>query len=668
MNDQLQIRSILGVAAGVLFGWVAGLFFPQIMIHTSFPAALFEHALQLLVAPLLFTAIVVGVSSFGDMAKAGRSFLRLIWYFFGTGAVAVVVALLLAAILQPGTGVAWFSGAGMLHFDEALTHSLGDILQGIIPLNLPGSIGSGYYAGLLLFGFAIGLVLIHAGFKGRPFVDMLSIFLGLQKRIVHFINLILPIGLFCIIGSAVAKNAASFSSMLDSVSAVLPTLLIALGVFGLILLPAIQWLLTGESPLKYLINIKPALATAFASGSSTAAFPILFHTVSEQRDDSRASGLSLPFGLLLGTHGSTILTVVLTLFVVQAIGISLDIWQYVIIALTAIFIPVGVVGFPMAQVVLLGGLFHALNFPAEAFALLGVIWSGDWLMSRLAAPINTMSSAVAAAVVAGSFDLKTARHTPQHRPSGFRPDDRRRGQHQGSEQRERRHRDERSTEQRSSAPGGQERRHGRDRDKERGDRPDRFRSREGRENREPREGRENREERGERNERGERHQGRGRFQGGERPNRFQNRDDRRRFPRERQERETTETGAEVAEKEPVAQHTPEIVTESRYTPPQENKPEAQEPSQVAYGRSARPRHVEREGGSESSASETNRPNVPEQETTDGGEVSYGRGRRRQDFVKSESTSESTSSGNTEEESVVTGELSFGRGKRRPQGK
>jgi Na+/H+-dicarboxylate symporter len=405
---------------GVLLGGFLGVEAPNLMLAIAFIGDLFIGALTFAILPLMLTGVVLGVYQMGNQQKLVRVVRRAILFFLGFGVLASLIGLVVAIVFNPGVGsITLFS----------------DIHKNWSPLStvhIPGWI----YIGLVLFSILFGVALASFGsrvrsvtnFLGQANQALMSVFGGLIYAA--------PIGLFSITGSLMARDEqvgqsalAIFSGgqtagavLLESAGAYLLAVVVGLLVMGLIVVPAILKLFGKQPVLKLLRSVSPAIMTSFGVSSSLSAMPFTYFGLTEKQGmDSRAGALTLPLGLVFNVGATALCTVVATLFIAQAAGISLSVFQYVLILVLPLLLSMGKVGLPYPLLAILTGQLAMIGMPAGAIAGLGVVLVVDWLVDRFRSALNVWSDSAGAAVVAEAFEFKTARVTrssPRERSSG----------------------------------------------------------------------------------------------------------------------------------------------------------------------------------------------------------------------------------------------------------
>lgn len=385
---------------GALLGGLAGYLKPELMGSLGFIGELFVNGLRLVVLPLIVAGIVAGVASIGQFRRTGGALGAGLLYFLGTTVVAMVIALVLVSLVGPGVGVDQGSGFIPQQVSAISNVTTGDVLARFIPTSMASAVLNGNYFGIILFSLAFGLVLSTLGAQQRVIVDF---FRGLRDAMIKMVQYLLyaaPVGLFFLVGQAVAGADISGSAAFAQLGMYLIVVFGALAIQGVIVIPLILKYFCNRSPIEYFGKFFPAFGTALGTGSSLATLPVTYECVVDKaRVDNRASALVLPLGATVNLDGSAITGVVVAMFVAQVFGIDLSVLQILMILGATLLVSIGTAGLPGASLLSAGIVFGIAGFPAEAYAGLGLVIAADWLVDRGRAVVNVWSDAAGAAFV-----------------------------------------------------------------------------------------------------------------------------------------------------------------------------------------------------------------------------------------------------------------------------
>ncbi len=385
---------------GVLLGGVAGYFRPDLMVSLGFIGGLFVNGLRLLILPLIMAAVVAGVASLGQWRRTGGALGAGLLYFVVTTLVAAGIALALVSLVGPGLGIDKSAGFVPPELLQIGQPTADDLAGRLLPSSQLEAILSGNYFGLILFSLFFGLGLAALGSRQRVVVEF---FRGVRDTMVRLVQLLLyaaPVGLFFVVGRAVAEADSFGPGYLGNLGAFLLVMFGALLIHGVIVLPLILKFYCGRSPLEFFGKFLPAFGTALGTGSSMTTMPVTWESVVDKnRVDSRAGALMIPLGSTINLDGSAIYTVVVAMFVAQVFGIDISVLQMLLILGATLLASLGTAGLPGASLLMAVMVFDLAGFPQYAYAGLGLVIAADWLVERGRAAVNVWSDAVGAAFV-----------------------------------------------------------------------------------------------------------------------------------------------------------------------------------------------------------------------------------------------------------------------------
>jgi DAACS family dicarboxylate/amino acid:cation (Na+ or H+) symporter len=426
---QMLIGFLVGLVAGLIVystardaAWVE-----IVTTYVTQPIGqIFLRLLFMLVIPLLFSALVVGISEMGEIRSLKRVGLRTLAYTVVVSSIAVVVSLVLVNLLQPGRGVDRAAAAAML---EQSAGRAGEIVQTgaeqpsgvdafvtIIPNNLIEVMGSNSSILSVMFFalfFGIGLLLtdtensraLKRGFEGIFDVTM---------RLILIVIKLAPIAVACFMFNL----AALFGwDLLIRLSAYVGVVLLALGVQMFVVFPALLATLGRKNPLVFFRQTQEAAIMAFSTASSNATLPTALRIADENLNlPRRVSRFVLTIGATANQNGTAMFEGVTVIFLAQFFGIELTIWQQVTVMLVCILGGIGTAGVPAGSLPVVALILAMVGIRPEAIALvLGV----DRFLDMCRTTLNVVGDLVAAQVIsagepAGEHEpLETSPTRPQ---------------------------------------------------------------------------------------------------------------------------------------------------------------------------------------------------------------------------------------------------------------
>ena len=403
MGKKFKLALPWQILIGITLGILLGLFGHEYTIYTKWLGDLFLRGLQMVIIPLVFSALVMGVSSIGETADLGRIAGKTFAYYIITTIIACVLGLFLVNIFEPGVGVD-------LQLKETVTNiastevSFIDQIVAIVPNNIVRAMADGNMLPVIFFAILFGFFITTSTNKTRTLLT--DVFNGLYEVMIKITFLIIrfaPIGLFGVVSSMVgaqAGNPAALKIMFTSLG--IYSAIIAGGclIQGLGILPAIFILFTRKNPFTFMKQMGTGLMTTFFTASSAASLPINIQDIQEKTGVSRKiAGFCLPLGNTINMNGTALFESVTALFIAQAYGIDLTIGQQIVVVLTSLLAAIGTAGIPLAGLVMLAVVLKAVGLPLEGIGLVLVVQQP---LDMIRSAVNVWGDLTGAAIVAKS--------------------------------------------------------------------------------------------------------------------------------------------------------------------------------------------------------------------------------------------------------------------------
>ncbi|SHM34391.1 dicarboxylate/amino acid:cation symporter [Vreelandella subglaciescola] len=350
----------LGVIVGSLMGENAGVFKPL--------GDIFISAIKMLIVPLVFSTLVVGITAMRDPQKMGRIGARTIGLYLITTAFAIAIGLLASTIFQPGAGVD-------LSFDQPMeaqdAPSLVEILVNLVPQNPIDALAEGNIMQIIVFAIGLGVSLMLVGEKGEPVVRVFESFAEAMYKLTEIVMSFAPFGVFGLI----AYVAGSYGlEVLLPLAKVIGVAYLASVIHVLVVYSGLLALLGRLNPKRYLSGIIDALVVAYSSASSSGTLPVSLRCAQKNLGVSEGvSGFVLPVGATINMDGTALYQGVVTLFIAQMLGVDLSMADYGMIILTGTLASIGTAGVPGAGLIMLSIVMSQVGLPLEAIAVIAGI-------------------------------------------------------------------------------------------------------------------------------------------------------------------------------------------------------------------------------------------------------------------------------------------------------
>jgi len=388
---------------------------------------LFMRLLKMVIVPLVFSSLLVGVASLGDVRKLGRLGSRTILLYTATTAVAVSLGLLCANIINPGSFVdpeakarllSEFQGAASAKSDSAASApSMIENLLQIIPTNPLESLATGNMLQIIFFAIFLGvaLTMLPKDEEGQPKGGtIIRFFDDLQEAMIVVINLIMkiaPLGVAALVAAVIGQSGWSVLKALLVYSV---TVLIGLGLQTLLVYGGLIRFVAKVPLGRFFSIIRPAQLLAFSTSSSSATLPVSMECAEEDLKMSKeVSSFVLPLGSTVNMDGTALYQGVAAVFIAQVFGMDLSVGDQLSIVLAATMASIGAAGVPGAGIVTLALVLTASGIPQVGLAL---ILGMDRLLDMFRTAVNVTGDLSVAAVMATSEGETLLVDEPQERP------------------------------------------------------------------------------------------------------------------------------------------------------------------------------------------------------------------------------------------------------------
>jgi proton glutamate symport protein len=403
-TTQILVGLVLGVLVGYLWpsSDVNGVHVAGFAEQVKPLADVFLRMIKMIIAPLLFSTLVVGIAGTGDMKTMGRIGLKAIIYFEAATTIALFLGLALVNIFKPGAGMALPLGADTrtaAAMVQSQQHAW-DILLHMFPTSVVDSMARGDILQVVIFSMFFGIALAAIGAKGQPVLDVLESTAQAMFKFTGYVMAFAPIGVFAAIAATVGSKGLG---ILLTLGKLVGLMYLGLAIFALIVLGSVSYLIRVPF-LTFVKAIREPMLIAFTTASSEAALPKSLEIMERFGVPKSIVGFVLPTGYSFNLDGSTLYLSLCSVFVAQMAGVQMTIGQQLVMMLTLMLTSKGVAGVPRAALVVLAATLATFNLPLEGAAILLAI---DQIMDMGRTAVNVMGNCIATAVVArweGVFD------------------------------------------------------------------------------------------------------------------------------------------------------------------------------------------------------------------------------------------------------------------------
>ncbi len=324
----------------------------------------FIKLIKMMIIPLVFCSIVVGVSSISDVKTLGKIGGNTILLYLITTAIAIIIALAISNMLQPGLGLNF---AGAEYGNKAtMNQTFADTMLNIIPENLIESMADGEMVPIIIFATLVGIFLTKFKEETKTVNNFFKEANKLVMEITGFIMKFAPIGIFCLM----AKTFGSLGfDVLIPLLSFIGCVILCLAIQMFIIYPIILISITGLDPRIFYRRFFPVMLFAFNTCSSNATIPINLEKLYELGVSSEVSSFSIPLGATINMDGTSIFQVCAVMFTAQAFGIHFGPQMMLLIIITIMLMSIGTPGIPSAGVVTLNTVMLSVGLPLSTIGL-----------------------------------------------------------------------------------------------------------------------------------------------------------------------------------------------------------------------------------------------------------------------------------------------------------
>ena len=422
LHTKILLGLVVGATLGILANQLLGGTHPYVEGTNKYVAGpigqIFLRLLFMIVIPLVFASISLGVAGLGDIRRVGRVGGKAVGYFLGSTALAATLGLIIVSIVRPGSGLdpaireqlmQTYATDASSRVQAAQTGNFGiETLVNIVTRNPVKSAVDLDLLGIIFFALMFGAALtLIAAERAKPMIRWLEAVNDVVIKIVEIAMKLAPYGVTALIFGVTSRFGFH---LLKPLAAYVIVVLGALILHIVINVSAILRLLVGISPVKFFKRIRTAVVTAFSTSSSSATLPTALATAEQNLGiPPQIAGFVLPLGSTMCMNGTALFEGITVIFLAQVFGVSLNLGQMIVVMIMAVLTAVGAAGVPGGSIPLLVGILAMFGVPPEGIAIiLGV----DRILDMSRTTVNVYGDLTATAFVARSEGVWDASMVP----------------------------------------------------------------------------------------------------------------------------------------------------------------------------------------------------------------------------------------------------------------
>ena len=396
-RSKLTTYILVGLALGIFAGYLANanLADPAGFADTmSLVTTLFLRLIKMIIAPLVFSTLVVGIAKMGDASEVGRIGIKTLGWFFLASLMSLTLGLVLVNLMRPGDALVGHLTAAVAPTDlTASGLSLKEFITHLVPASIVEGMSKNEILQIVVFSLFFGSAAAAIGSKADPLITVLESVANVMLKVTGYVMQFAPFAVFAAVagvigksGLAVLKTYGLFMAEFYFGIALLWTLLIVIG-----------FLFLGKRVFTLMAEMRGPALLAFSTASSEAAFPKTLEGLERFGVRSRIAAFVLPIGYSFNLDGSMMYCTFGTVFIAQAYGIEMTLGQQMTMMMVLMLTSKGMAGVPRASLVVIAATLGQFHIPEAGLVLLIGI---DHFLDMARSATNVVGNAIATAVVA----------------------------------------------------------------------------------------------------------------------------------------------------------------------------------------------------------------------------------------------------------------------------
>ena len=417
LSLKIVIALILGIAIGSIFNMFAQSSFVINVDKYVFNVIgqIFLNLIFMLVVPVVFVSIVLGVVGVGDPKLLGGIGLKTISFFLTTTAIAIIIGITLALVLQPGEGKSdLLKSEDVSSYQKTLdkednsqssaaNQSFDQTLINLFPKNPLQAMSEENMLQIITFAIFIGIGLIMVGSKAE---GVYRLFEQTNEVLMYIVTMIMsvfaPIGTFGLV--AHAFTGAGFGAI-QQLGMYFFIVLLALFIHFFVIYGSAVKFIAKSSPLKFFKDFLPAITLGFSASSSTATLPVSLKCTKNMGVRPEVASFVQPLGATINMDGTAIMQGVATIFIAQISGVELSFMQIITVVVIAVIASIGTAGVPGVGLIMSAMVLNAVGLNPAA---IGIILGIDRLLDMTRTSVNITGDAACALIISKAEDKKLA--------------------------------------------------------------------------------------------------------------------------------------------------------------------------------------------------------------------------------------------------------------------
>jgi len=398
-RNRLTVYILIGLALGIVVGFFANrsLANPAAFADMlSLVTTVFLRLIKMIIAPLVFSTLVVGIARMGDTREVGRIGLKALGWFVIASVISLSLGLILVNLFRPGDALALSNlvpAAGTASGITTSSLTLKEFITHLVPASIVDGMAKNEILQIVIFSLFFGTAAAAVGERAKPLVDAIDGIAHIMLKVTGYVMNLAPLAVFAAVCAIIAKSGLG---VLQTYGVFMAEFYLGIVVLWIVLI-FIGFLFLGPRIVRLLVELREPTLLAFSTASSEAAFPKTLEGLERFGVRNRIAAFVLPIGYSFNLDGSMMYCTFAVVFIAQAYGIEMSLGAQLTMMLVLMLTSKGMAGVPRASLVVIAATLTQFNIPeAGLLLLLGI----DHFLDMARSATNVIGNGIATAVVA----------------------------------------------------------------------------------------------------------------------------------------------------------------------------------------------------------------------------------------------------------------------------
>jgi Na+/H+-dicarboxylate symporter len=398
-RNRLTIYILIGLALGILVGYIvnANMAAPASYADAmNLVTTLFLRLIKMIIAPLVFSTLVVGIARMGDSREVGRIGVKALGWFVIASVISLTLGLVLVNLFRPGDAFHAANAMPAIGTASGIVTSgltLKEFITHLVPTSIADGMAKNEILQIVIFSLFFGTAAAAVGERAKPLIDAIDGVAHIMLKVTGYVMNFAPYAVFAAVSGIVAKSGLG---VLKTYGIFMGEFYFGIAVLWLVL-TALGFLFLGPRVIRLLVELREPTLLAFSTASSEAAFPKTLEGLERFGVKNRIAAFVLPIGYSFNLDGSMMYCTFATVFIAQAYGIEMSLGSQITMMLVLMLTSKGMAGVPRASLVVIAATLAQFNIPeAGLLLLLGI----DHFLDMARSATNVIGNGIATAVVA----------------------------------------------------------------------------------------------------------------------------------------------------------------------------------------------------------------------------------------------------------------------------